>query len=187
VTASASPLAIDARGVRRVYTVKPKPKVALDGIDLQVEPGELFGLLGPNGAGKTTLIRLLLGLAEPTAGSIRLLGAELPAGRAEALARTGAIIEEPRFHRHLTGRENLLVRRETDDPLHDLTPREREVLGLMAEGRSNAGIADALVLTVGAVEKHVQSIMAKLRLPQTATDHRRVLAVLAYLQRDSQP
>ena len=54
----------------------------------------------------------------------------------------------------------------------------------MAEGRSNAGIADALVLTVGAVEKHVQSILSKLDLPQSATDHRRVLAVLAYLQRE---
>ena len=79
----------------------------------------------------------------------------------------------------------LFSRRRNSEPLEDLTPREREVLGLMAEGRSNAGIADALVLTVGAVEKHVQSIMAKLRLPQSATDHRRVLAVLAYLQQDS--
>lgn len=76
----------------------------------------------------------------------------------------------------------LMNRRAADDPLEQLTPREREVLGLMAEGRSNAGIADVLVLTVGAVEKHVASIFSKLRLQQTATDHRRVLAVLAYLQ-----
>ena len=54
----------------------------------------------------------------------------------------------------------------------------------MAEGRSNAGIAESLVLTVGAVEKHVQSILSKLDLPQSATDHRRVLAVLAYLQQE---
>ena len=74
VTASASPLAIDARGVRRVYKVKPKPKVALDGIDLQVEPGELFGLLGPNGAGKTTLIKILTTLLLPTAGEARVFG-----------------------------------------------------------------------------------------------------------------
>jgi DNA-binding NarL/FixJ family response regulator len=79
----------------------------------------------------------------------------------------------------------LFSRRRSDEPLERLTPREREVLGLMAEGRSNAGIAEALVLTVGAVEKHVQSIMGKLRLPQSATDHRRVLAVLAYLRQDS--
>ena len=65
-----------------------------------------------------------------------------------------------------------------------LTPREREVLGLMAEGRSNAAIADRLVLTVGAVEKHVANIFAKLRLPPSPEDHRRVLAVLAYLRAD---
>jgi len=78
----------------------------------------------------------------------------------------------------------LFSRRRQDGPLERLTPREREVLSLMAEGRSNAGIAESLVLTVGAVEKHVQSILSKLDLPQSATDHRRVLAVLAYLQRD---
>jgi DNA-binding NarL/FixJ family response regulator len=67
-------------------------------------------------------------------------------------------------------------------PLQRLTKRELEVLGLMAEGRSNAGIAAALVLTVGAVETHIASIFRKLDLPQTGSDHRRVLAVLAYLQ-----
>jgi ABC-2 type transport system ATP-binding protein len=82
-------------------------RAALDGVDLEVPRGVAFGFLGANGAGKTTLIRLLLGLAEPTAGRMRLLGHELPGGRAEALARVGAIIEEPRFHAHLTGRENL--------------------------------------------------------------------------------
>jgi DNA-binding NarL/FixJ family response regulator len=66
--------------------------------------------------------------------------------------------------------------------LERLTPRELEVLGLMAEGRSNAAIAEALVLTVGAVEKHVANILMKLRLPPSESDHRRVLAVLAYLQ-----
>jgi DNA-binding NarL/FixJ family response regulator len=63
-----------------------------------------------------------------------------------------------------------------------LTPRELEVLTLMAEGRSNAAIAESLVLTVGAVEKHIASIFQKLRLPVSGSDHRRVLAVLAYLQ-----
>lgn len=76
----------------------------------------------------------------------------------------------------------LFARRRRDGPLERLTPREREVLGLMAEGRSNTGIADALVLTTGAVEKHIQSILSKLDLPQSSTNHRRVLAVLAYLQ-----
>jgi DNA-binding NarL/FixJ family response regulator len=66
--------------------------------------------------------------------------------------------------------------------LEQLTPRELEVLGLMAEGRSNAAIAESLVLTVGAVEKHIANILMKLRLPPSESDHRRVLAVLAYLQ-----
>jgi DNA-binding NarL/FixJ family response regulator len=75
----------------------------------------------------------------------------------------------------------LVGRRRADDPLADLTPREREVLDLMAEGRSNQAIADRLVITLRAVEKHVTSIFGKLRLPADADDHRRVLAVLAYL------
>ncbi|WP_084078035.1 response regulator transcription factor [Demequina sp. NBRC 110057] len=74
----------------------------------------------------------------------------------------------------------LLVARRRD-PLAALTPREREVLTLMAEGRSNAGIQEALVLSAGAVEKHVTAIFAKLRLLPASDDHRRVLAVLAYL------
>ncbi|HKB20805.1 MAG TPA: response regulator transcription factor [Gaiellaceae bacterium] len=76
----------------------------------------------------------------------------------------------------------LLGGRTPDDPLGRLTPREREVLGLMAEGRSNAAIAQELVLTVGAVEKHIANIFLKLGLAQSETDHRRVLAVLAYVQ-----
>ncbi|HZV75645.1 MAG TPA: response regulator transcription factor [Conexibacter sp.] len=72
--------------------------------------------------------------------------------------------------------------RHADGPLDQLTPREREVLELMAEGRSNGAIAAALVVTDGAVEKHISSIFGKLALPPSDTDHRRVLAVLAYLQ-----
>jgi DNA-binding NarL/FixJ family response regulator len=74
----------------------------------------------------------------------------------------------------------LVVRR--SGPLDDLSPREREVLGLMAEGRSNAAIAGSLVITESAVEKHVRRIFGKLRLPPDESDHRRVLAVLAYLR-----
>jgi DNA-binding NarL/FixJ family response regulator len=70
-------------------------------------------------------------------------------------------------------------------PLDVLSPRERQVLGLMAEGRSNAAIASSLVLSLGAVEKHIASIFSKLRLPPSPDDHRRVLAVLAYLDDDS--
>jgi DNA-binding NarL/FixJ family response regulator len=80
-----------------------------------------------------------------------------------------------------------LLSRTGEGPLSELTPREREVLGLMAEGRSNAGIAEALVLTVGAVEKHIASIFGKLRLAQSDSDHRRVLAVLTYLQGQPNP
>jgi DNA-binding NarL/FixJ family response regulator len=78
----------------------------------------------------------------------------------------------------------LFSRRRAKGPLQRLTKRELEVLGLMAEGRSNAAIAAQLVLSLGAVEKHIAGIFTKLALPQTGTDHRRVLAVLAYLQQD---
>ena len=76
----------------------------------------------------------------------------------------------------------LLGRRRREDPLETITPREREVLGLMAEGRSNAAIAESMVVTERAVEKHVTSIFSKLRLAPAAEDHRRVLAVLTYLR-----
>src|SRR4051812_15709424 len=84
-------------------------RVAVDGVDLHVPRGSAFGYLGPNGAGKTTLIRMLLGLTRPTSGSMRLLGRPLPDERTSALARVGAMVEEPRFHGHLSGRENLAV------------------------------------------------------------------------------
>jgi DNA-binding NarL/FixJ family response regulator len=77
--------------------------------------------------------------------------------------------------------QELVAQRHRNDPLSDLTPREREVLALMAEGHSNSGIAAKLFVTEGAVEKHVRSIMAKLHLPSTHDAHRRVLAVLAFL------
>lgn len=77
--------------------------------------------------------------------------------------------------------QGLVAARRADDPLAGLTDREREVLGLMAEGRSNAGIGQALHVTQGTVEKHVRGIMIKLRLHDSAEVHRRVLAVLAFL------
>ncbi len=76
----------------------------------------------------------------------------------------------------------LLVARRSADPLAALTAREREVLGLMAEGRSNTGIAEHLVVSAGAVEKHVGNVFAKLGLPPSDSDHRRVLAVLTWLR-----
>jgi DNA-binding NarL/FixJ family response regulator len=77
--------------------------------------------------------------------------------------------------------QDLFASQRIDDPLADLTPREREVLALMAEGRSNAGIGRALWVTPGTVEKHVRSILAKLGLDEAEDDHRRVLAVIRFL------
>ena len=81
--------------------------VAVDEVELLVPRGSAFGYLGPNGAGKTTLIRTLLGLTRAASGTMSLLGSPVPAQRRRALARVGAIVDEPRFHPHLTGQENL--------------------------------------------------------------------------------
>jgi ABC-2 type transport system ATP-binding protein len=84
-------------------------RTVVDGVDLRVPRGVAFGYLGPNGAGKTTLIRVLLGLTPASAGTMKVLGLPVPEARSEALARVGAIVEEPRFHPHLTGRDNLAI------------------------------------------------------------------------------
>ena len=89
---------------------------------------------------------------------------------------TGACVVDPALV------QELVAARRRDDPLPGLTEREREVLALMAEGRSNAGIAHRLWITEGTVEKHVRSIMSRMQLPEAEHDHRRVLAVLAYLE-----
>jgi ABC-2 type transport system ATP-binding protein len=104
-THPADSLAVQTLGLGKTFGTR----VALESVDLEVPRGSAFGFLGANGAGKTTLIRMLLGLAEPTSGRMRVLGRDLPAQRADALARVGAIVEEPRFHPHLSGRENLGV------------------------------------------------------------------------------
>ena len=88
----------------------------------------------------------------------------------------GESVLDPSVVSQLVGRP-----RHGRDPLEELTEREREVLGLMAEGRSNRGIAEELVITEHTVEKHVTNLMAKLRIPASADDHRRVLAVLTFL------
>ncbi len=82
---------------------------AVDGVDLRVPRGSAFGYLGPNGAGKTTLIRVLLGLTRADGGSMSLLGYSVPRHRDQALVRVGAIVDEPRFSGHLTGRQNLQI------------------------------------------------------------------------------
>jgi ABC-2 type transport system ATP-binding protein len=84
-------------------------RTAVDDVSLVVPRGVAFGFLGHNGAGKTTLIRMLLGLTRVSAGSARVLGLPVPARRAQALARVGAIVEEPSFYPHLTGYENLKI------------------------------------------------------------------------------
>jgi DNA-binding NarL/FixJ family response regulator len=93
----------------------------------------------------------------------------------ERIARGGSVVDPALV-------QELVAARRVDDPLEELTPREREVLSLMAEGRSNAGIARRLWVTEGTVEKHVHSILAKLRLAETDDDHRRVLAVITFLE-----
>jgi len=100
-----SDLAIETRGLTKRFGAR----TALDGVDLQVPSGCAFGFLGPNGAGKTTMIRTLLGLTHASAGTMQILGYDVPAQRARALERVGAIVEEPRFHPHLSGRENLRI------------------------------------------------------------------------------
>ena len=84
-------------------------RVALNSVDLEVPAGTAFGLLGPNGAGKTTLIRMLVGLANPSEGEIKVLGHMIPDEKLQALSMVGAIVEEPRFYPFLTGRENLEI------------------------------------------------------------------------------
>ncbi len=102
---AAGALAIETKGLTKRFGAR----AAIDGVDLQVPQGCAFGFLGPNGAGKTTMIRTLLGLTHASAGSMSLLGHPVPAERAQALERVGAIVEEPRFHPHLSGRENLRI------------------------------------------------------------------------------
>jgi ABC-2 type transport system ATP-binding protein len=95
--------AVEVHGLTKRFGAR----TALDAVDLRVPRGCAFGYLGPNGAGKTTLIRALLGLTRPDSGSVSLLGIPVPAQRRRALARIGAIVDEPRFHGHQSGRDNL--------------------------------------------------------------------------------
>jgi ABC-2 type transport system ATP-binding protein len=96
---------IETRGVTKRFGAR----AAVQDINLTVPRGSAFGFLGHNGAGKTTLIRTLLGLTSADAGTMRISGRPVPEQRAAVLARVGAIVEEPHFHRHITGRENLRV------------------------------------------------------------------------------
>jgi ABC-2 type transport system ATP-binding protein len=124
----ADALAVQTQGLGKRFG----KRAALDGVDLEVPRGCAFGFLGANGAGKTTLIRLLLGLAEPTAGQMRVLGRDVRGDRAAALARVGAIIEEPRFHSHLSGRENLHIH---------AAARDRSAYGRIDSSLDRVGLA----------------------------------------------
>src|ERR1700752_1194392 len=97
--------ALETRGLTKRFG----ERTAVDDVSLFVPRGVAYGFLGHNGAGKTTLIRMLLGLTRASAGSASVLGLPVPERRAQALGRVGAIVEEPSFYAHLTGRENLKI------------------------------------------------------------------------------
>ena len=109
--------------------------IAVNGVELLVPRGSAFGYLGPNGAGKTTLIRVLLGLTRADAGTMSLLGYPVPRHRDAALARVGAIVDEPRFHPHLTGRQNLRLLAAAREPAaRDRVGPALERVGLARRG-----------------------------------------------------
>jgi len=117
----------------RALTARFGTRVAVDTVDLRVPAATAFGFLGPNGAGKTTLIRTILGLMRPSSGSWRMLDRPMPHERSAALRRVGAIVEEPRFHPHLTGRENLRIIAAAREPASDgRIPEALDRVGLTA-------------------------------------------------------
>jgi ABC-2 type transport system ATP-binding protein len=115
-------------------------QAAVDGIDMRVPPGAVYGFLGPNGSGKTTTIRMLLGLVHPSAGAIQVLGSPIPEASSRVLPRVGSLVEGPAFHPYLSGRTNL-VRLDAADRFADpTTARARidgalERVGLLAAAR----------------------------------------------------
>jgi len=127
----------------------------------QTYAAELLDCDPGSGAGVGYLLKDRIGDVEEFVGALERVAA-------------GHTVVDPYVVRQLLGRRK--------DPLHRLTPREREVLALMAEGRSNAAIARAMVITEAAVAKHIGGLLTKLDLPPDADDHRRVRAVLAYLR-----
>jgi DNA-binding NarL/FixJ family response regulator/class 3 adenylate cyclase len=151
-------------GLRAAQEIRERfPETSVLVLSQYVEPGYAMELLGKNAEGVGYLLKDRVSDVEEFASAVRRVG-------------EGGSALDPAVVSQLVGR------RRRDDPLEDLTPREREVLDLMAEGKSNQAIAERLVITLRAVEKHVTSIFGKLRLPATAEDHRRVLAVLTYLR-----
>src|SRR5580700_1649893 len=101
---SLAELALASSGLTKQFR---SGQLAVDGIDLAVPTGSVYGFLGPNGSGKTTTIRMLLGLIQPTAGTYQVLGLPMPDCLTEALSGVGALVEGPAFYLHLSGRDNL--------------------------------------------------------------------------------
>ena len=123
---------IEIEGLRKSYRRRGGTTVAVDGLDLTVPEGGVYGFLGPNGSGKTTTIRCLLGLARPTNGVIRLLGRPVPEGLRDAVRRTGAIVETPALFSTMSARENLRL----------LGAVDRIGLGRVDEVLAIVGLAD---------------------------------------------
>ena len=131
---SAAGLALSSSGLTKRYR---GGQLAVDGIDLAVPAGSVYGFLGPNGSGKTTTIRMLLGLIQPTAGSHDVLGLPMPAGQARALPLVGSLVEGPAFYPHLSGRANLARldaadRTANPSTLQDRIDRALDRVGLLA-------------------------------------------------------
>ncbi|MFC6344922.1 ABC transporter ATP-binding protein, partial [Nocardioides hankookensis] len=104
-----SELVIETQGLRKEYYTRRGHQVAVQDLDLAVPAGGVHGFLGPNGAGKTTTMRMLLGLAHATAGTMRLFGEPVPARLPAVVGRVGAVVESPKFSPNITGRQNLLL------------------------------------------------------------------------------
>jgi ABC-2 type transport system ATP-binding protein len=109
-------------------------QLAVDGLDLEVPAGSVYGFLGPNGSGKTTTIRMLLGLIQPTAGSHQILGIPMPDGQTQALSRVGALVEGPAFYPHLSGRANLARMDAADRTANPATAAARIIRALERVG-----------------------------------------------------
>ncbi|MFV5993015.1 ATP-binding cassette domain-containing protein [Streptomyces sp. NPDC056231] len=126
---------IETRGLTKRYR---GGQLAVDGLDLSVPEGSVFGFLGPNGSGKTTTIRMLMGLIAPTSGTARVLGAPMPGAARTVLPQVGTLIEGPALYAFLTGRDNL-VRYDSADPTAD--PRTRRAR--VAAALDRVGLAAA--------------------------------------------
>ena len=127
---AAIPVAADDAVVTTALTKRFGGRAAVDGIDMVVPKGAVYGFLGPNGSGKTTTIRLLLGLVRPTSGSSALLGHPIPAEAGSALPRVGALVEGPAFHPYLSGRSNL-ARLDAADAWSDPRTSARRIDGAL--------------------------------------------------------